>query len=238
MGLLLVRRARHRGAAALGLRPPHGGAHAQRVRRPRRRDGWRRGARPPSTHRRRSWWRQSRGRRTSPMARRRLHPVGAHVVAVADAPALPFAPRSFDLVVSRHPVVVLWDEIARVLRPGGTYLSQQIGAGTNRELTDFLDGAAAAQPRAAAPNMPVPPPQRPASRSSSCGRARSAWSSSTSQRSCTSCARCPGPSRVSRRTPTRNRCAAMHAHIARAGSFVSTAAPHARRGRAPRLTPA
>jgi hypothetical protein len=34
----------------------------------------------------------------------------------------------------------LWDEIARVLTPGGTYLSQQIGAGTNRELTDFLMG--------------------------------------------------------------------------------------------------
>ncbi len=70
----------------------------------------------------------------------RLHPLGAHVVAVADAPTLPFADRSFDLVASRHPVVVLWQEIARVLRPGGTYLSQQIGAGTNRELTEFMMG--------------------------------------------------------------------------------------------------
>ncbi len=70
----------------------------------------------------------------------RLLPLGIHVVAVADAPALPFAPSSFDLVVSRHPVVVLWEEIARVLRPGGTYLSQQIGAGTNRELTEFMMG--------------------------------------------------------------------------------------------------
>ncbi len=65
---------------------------------------------------------------------------GVRVVAVADAPALPFAASSFDLVVSRHPVVVLWGEIARVLRPGGTYLSQQIGAGTNCELTDFMMG--------------------------------------------------------------------------------------------------
>jgi SAM-dependent methyltransferase len=73
-------------------------------------------------------------------ARARLLPLGIHVVAVADAPALPFAPRSFDLVVSRHPVVVLWEEIARVLRPGGTYFSQQIGAGTNRELTEFMMG--------------------------------------------------------------------------------------------------
>ena len=72
------------------------------------------------------------------IARERLHPLGVHVVAVADAPALPFAAASFDLVVSRHPVVVLWEEIARVLRPGGIYLSQQIGPGTNKELTDFM----------------------------------------------------------------------------------------------------
>ncbi len=74
------------------------------------------------------------------VARDRLDPMGAHVVAVADAPSLPFAHDTFDLVVSRHPVVVLWDEIARVLRPGGTYFSQQIGAGTNRELTEFFLG--------------------------------------------------------------------------------------------------
>jgi SAM-dependent methyltransferase len=74
------------------------------------------------------------------VAHRGLSPLGAHVVAVADAPALPFVGATFDLVVSRHPVVTLWDEIARVLRPGGTYLSQQIGAGSNRELTDFMMG--------------------------------------------------------------------------------------------------
>jgi SAM-dependent methyltransferase len=74
------------------------------------------------------------------VARARLRPLGARVVAVADAPTLPFAGAAFDLVVSRHPVVVLWAEIARVLRPGGTYLSQQIGPGTNRELTEFMMG--------------------------------------------------------------------------------------------------
>ena len=66
--------------------------------------------------------------------------MGAHVVAAADSPTLPFTDASFDLVVSRHPVVVLWEEIARVLRPGGTYLSQQIGPGSNRELTDIMMG--------------------------------------------------------------------------------------------------
>jgi len=62
------------------------------------------------------------------------------VVAAADAAGLPFADASFDLVVSRHPTVTVWDEIGRVLAPGGTYLSQQVGAGTLRELTDFMMG--------------------------------------------------------------------------------------------------
>jgi SAM-dependent methyltransferase len=74
------------------------------------------------------------------LARAALGPLGGHVVAVADRPSLPFRAASFDLVVSRHPVVTLWDEVARVLRPGGTFLSQQIGAGTNRELTEFFLG--------------------------------------------------------------------------------------------------
>ena len=74
------------------------------------------------------------------VARRNLGRIGASVVAAADDAGLPFATGSFDLVVSRHPTVTVWDEIGRVLRPGGTYLSQQVGAGSLRELTDFLMG--------------------------------------------------------------------------------------------------
>ena len=72
-------------------------------------------------------------------ARRNLLPLGAAVV-VADDTALPFPASSFDLVVSRHPVSTHWPEIARVLRPDGTYLSQQVGAGSIRELTDAMMG--------------------------------------------------------------------------------------------------
>ena len=74
------------------------------------------------------------------IARRSLAPFGGVVADVADDADLPFPAGSFDLVVSRHPVEVLWHEIARVLKPGGTYLSQQVGAGSNRELTDFMMG--------------------------------------------------------------------------------------------------
>jgi SAM-dependent methyltransferase len=74
------------------------------------------------------------------VARRNLAALGASVVEVDDDADLPFPAASFDLVVSRHPTQTRWDEIARVLQPGGTYLSQQVGAGSNRELTDAMMG--------------------------------------------------------------------------------------------------
>jgi SAM-dependent methyltransferase len=74
------------------------------------------------------------------IARRNLAPLGGTVVEADDDAPLPFDDGAFDLVVSRHPTETWWGEIARVLAPGGTYLSQQIGAGTNRELTEFFEG--------------------------------------------------------------------------------------------------
>jgi SAM-dependent methyltransferase len=74
------------------------------------------------------------------LARRALAPFRGAVVRADDAGGLPFATGTFDLVVSRHPTVAVWPEISRVLAPGGTYLSQHVGHGTNRELTDFMMG--------------------------------------------------------------------------------------------------
>lgn len=73
------------------------------------------------------------------LAAERLEPLGAEVVR-ADEGTVPFEPGTFDLVVSRHPVVTPWPAVAHVLRPGGTYLSQQVGPGSNRELTEALMG--------------------------------------------------------------------------------------------------
>ena len=64
----------------------------------------------------------------------------AFVVQAPDEGPLPFHDSMFDLVISRHPVVTPWAEIARVLKPGGTYFSQQIGDATNRGLTEFMMG--------------------------------------------------------------------------------------------------
>ena len=75
------------------------------------------------------------------IARANLKRVGARVISVADELSdLPFADGAFDLVVSRHPVAVWWHEVARVLRPGGRYFSQQVGPGSVGELTEFLMG--------------------------------------------------------------------------------------------------
>ncbi|MCO8272358.1 class I SAM-dependent methyltransferase [Actinoplanes sp. TRM 88003] len=73
-----------------------------------------------------------------PVARSRI----GNVVATD---GLPFRAGSFDLVVSRHPVTTDWAGIARVLTPGGIFLSQQIGPGSNRELSEAMLG-------------PLPPP--------------------------------------------------------------------------------
>jgi SAM-dependent methyltransferase len=70
----------------------------------------------------------------------RLHPRGVVVVRTDDGAPLPFADAAFDLVSSRHPVVPRWTEIARVLRPGGTYLAQHVGPASLRELFEYFLG--------------------------------------------------------------------------------------------------
>jgi SAM-dependent methyltransferase len=79
------------------------------------------------------------------VARHNLRQLGASVVEVPENADLPFRDESFDLVTARHPAVTRLDEIARVLRPGGIYLAQRVGHGTNRELSEAMLG-------------PLPPP--------------------------------------------------------------------------------
>ncbi|MFC8140703.1 methyltransferase domain-containing protein [Streptomyces paradoxus] len=69
-----------------------------------------------------------------------LRPRGVAVVAAAEDDPLPFADGAFDLVVSRHPVRPHWEEIARVLQPGGTYFAQHIGPGSVFELVEYFLG--------------------------------------------------------------------------------------------------
>ncbi|OON81376.1 class I SAM-dependent methyltransferase [Streptomyces tsukubensis] len=76
-----------------------------------------------------------------------LRPRGVAVVADEEEPPLPFADGTFDLVVSRHPVRTYWDEIARVLSPGGRYFSQQVGPSSVFEVVEYFLGPQSEQTR-------------------------------------------------------------------------------------------
>ncbi|MFF4897016.1 methyltransferase domain-containing protein [Streptomyces sp. NPDC001068] len=65
---------------------------------------------------------------------------GVVVVASPEDAPLPFADETFDLVLSRHPVRAHWPEIARVLRPGGTYFAQHVGPASVFELVEYFLG--------------------------------------------------------------------------------------------------
>ncbi|MGB7146697.1 class I SAM-dependent methyltransferase [Mycobacterium sp.] len=74
------------------------------------------------------------------LATQLLHPLGVVVIATGDEPPLPFADAAFDLVTSRHPSAVWWDEIARLLRPGGAYFAQHVGVIYLRTLIEYFVG--------------------------------------------------------------------------------------------------
>ncbi|GII94067.1 class I SAM-dependent methyltransferase [Sinosporangium siamense] len=72
-----------------------------------------------------------------PVARKRLEPMGVRVVEVGDDDRLPLPDRSFELVVSRHESYDL-DELRRVLKPGGTFVTQQVGGADLAEINTAL----------------------------------------------------------------------------------------------------
>ncbi|MEV5570728.1 methyltransferase domain-containing protein [Spirillospora sp. NPDC052269] len=69
-----------------------------------------------------------------------LGPRGVVVVATPDEPPLPFADGAFELITCRHPATVWWDEIARVLEPGGTYFAQHVGPASVFEVVEYFLG--------------------------------------------------------------------------------------------------
>jgi SAM-dependent methyltransferase len=79
-----------------------------------------------------------------PNARRARALLGPRGVEVVEDPEpdgrLPFPDASFDLVTSRHPVEPDWNEIRRVLRPGGTYFAQHVGPRSAFELIERFVG--------------------------------------------------------------------------------------------------
>ena len=78
-----------------------------------------------------------------PVARKRLEPLGVQVTSFATDQNLPFADAEFALVINRHesydPV-----EVRRILRPGGIFITQQVGGRDNLALNQHLLGHAEA----------------------------------------------------------------------------------------------
>ncbi len=74
------------------------------------------------------------------LATRLLHPLGVVVIAAGKEPPLPFGDAAFELISGRHPSAVWWDDIARVLKPGGTYFAQHIGVIFFRNLIEHFLG--------------------------------------------------------------------------------------------------
>lgn len=76
-----------------------------------------------------------------PIARARLEPLGVQVVAVGDDPdvPLPFSAGEFELAINRQEWFNPMD-VARILTPGGRFITQQVGPGNEREIVEGLKG--------------------------------------------------------------------------------------------------
>ncbi len=72
-----------------------------------------------------------------PIAMQRLRPLGVQVVPVEDEQNLSLPDEMFDLVINRHEY---YDpaELMRILKPGGTFLTQQVGPRNCVELNQYL----------------------------------------------------------------------------------------------------
>jgi SAM-dependent methyltransferase len=72
-----------------------------------------------------------------PVAQKRLEPLGCRVVALQSDDALPFDDDYFDLVTNRHESFSP-HELRRILKPGGRFITQQVGGQHNIRLNELL----------------------------------------------------------------------------------------------------
>jgi SAM-dependent methyltransferase len=71
------------------------------------------------------------------LCREILSPLGIHVEEVSSDSYLPFENDFFDIVINRHESFDA-SEVSRVLKPGGVFVTQQVGGSNNRELASFI----------------------------------------------------------------------------------------------------
>ncbi len=75
-----------------------------------------------------------------PLAKSRLEPLGVRVFEYQEDDQLPFESGSFDLIINRHESYSP-PELARILLPGGLFITQQVGGRDNIELNQRLAAA-------------------------------------------------------------------------------------------------
>ena len=72
-----------------------------------------------------------------PVAMKRLRPLGVTVVEADSAEKIPFDDETFDVVLSRHSAFCA-EEVFRILKRGGVFLTQQVPADNLRDLAGLL----------------------------------------------------------------------------------------------------
>ncbi len=71
------------------------------------------------------------------VAQRRLEPLGVSVIPIEADHDLPFAADQFELIINRHESYAP-AEVHRILRSGGTFITQQVGGQNGNRLNEFL----------------------------------------------------------------------------------------------------
>ena len=73
-----------------------------------------------------------------PIAKKRLESLGCKVVEISEPSPLPFENNQFDLIINRHEEYSS-TELYRILKPGGYFITQQVGANNDFEVNKYLD---------------------------------------------------------------------------------------------------
>jgi len=71
------------------------------------------------------------------LCKERLEPIGICVKQMYDDSSLPFANNTFDIIINRHDSYDV-EEIKRVLKPKGLFITQQVGGKNNEQLSNGL----------------------------------------------------------------------------------------------------
>ncbi len=71
------------------------------------------------------------------LCKERLLPLGIDLRECKDAGNIPFPDGSFDIIINRHGDFYA-PEIRRLLRPGGLFITQQVGSDNDRELVEMV----------------------------------------------------------------------------------------------------